>query len=113
MEDGNLQELIDNTRARILHALEIFPFLQASAIHQAIGTSTPTQLWRPVLRTLVEEELVCETRISAKTPQDRNATYNIYHLRKNPYNVPDCARLIDLEANTNIYTTHPSEPTPA
>lgn len=84
-EDTHLHEAADECRARILHALEIFPYLSSSMIHIAIGTSTSTKLWRPILGKLVEEGVVCETQRACKGPNDRNQNYTIYHLPANPY----------------------------
>lgn len=73
-------------RDKILHVLEIFPYISNSMIHMAIGTSTPTILWKPILEQLVKEGLILETTITAKSPLDRQQTYTIYHLPKNAYN---------------------------
>lgn len=72
-------------REKILHALEVFPFLSNSMIHMAIGTSNSTLLWKPVLEALVAEGSVVETTHSAKTPIDRSQSYTIYHLPINSY----------------------------
>jgi hypothetical protein len=72
-------------RERIVHALEIFPFLSSSAIHQAIGTGTATALWRPLLMKLVAEGTVCKTEVIAQTPLNRTQTYHLYHLATRTY----------------------------
>lgn len=79
------QEAVDLIRARILHSLEIFPFMGASMIHQSIGTSTSTVLWRPVLNGLVEDGAVCKKEVTCKTPLGRMQSYEIYHLPQNEY----------------------------
>lgn len=79
---SNVQDLV---RDKILHALEIFPFISNSMIHMAIGTSTPTMLWKPILEQLVKDGAILETTITAKSPLDRQQTYTIYHLPKNAY----------------------------
>lgn len=83
--DDDMAQLIETTRLRILHSLEIFPFVSASMLHQAIGTATPTQLWKPVLQQLVNEGKVSETAHQATTPTGRNQGYTIYHLPCNEY----------------------------
>lgn len=70
---------------KILHALEVFPFLSASLIHMSIGTSTPTAIWRPVLAALVESGRVIETSYTTRNSTDRQQTYVIYHLPHNDY----------------------------
>lgn len=83
---GNgVQETIELLRAKILHQLEIFPFLSRSMIHMSIGTATPTQLWGPILDSLVEEGAVKVTELSCRTPGDRQQAYTIYHLATNHY----------------------------
>lgn len=78
-------ELYEQTKARILHTLEIYPFISSSMVHISIGSSTPTLLWRPLLQELIEDGLVLETVRVAKTPADRSQSYTIYHLPANPY----------------------------
>lgn len=81
----DMANVIEQTRLRMLHALEVFPFISASMLHQAIGTSTSTALWRPLLTQLLEEKLVQEDTIQAKTPTGRSQSYTIYHLPHNKY----------------------------
>jgi hypothetical protein len=76
----------EETSERILHALEIFPFISASMLHQAIGTATAGNLWKPILEQLVELGEIKETTFSAKTPTGRTQSYTIYHLSKHTYN---------------------------
>ena len=73
-------------RAKILHALEVFPFISSSMINTAIGTSTLTSLWRPVLMALEAEGLVTKSEITCATPVGRNQCYTVYHLAANAYN---------------------------
>jgi hypothetical protein len=79
-EGGNETGTMLLIRAKIVHALEIFPFLSVSAIHQQIGTSLPRDLWQPILQELVSSGEVSVTEVGARTPLDRNQTYTIYHL---------------------------------
>lgn len=70
---------------RILHTLEVFPFLSSSMIHVGIGTASPTNLWKPVLQELVEVGKVSVTEITANSPSDRRQAYTIYHLPHRQY----------------------------
>lgn len=70
---------------KILHALEIYPYLSASLIHMSIGTANPTVIWRPVLNRLVEEGKVVESVRTSRSATDRQQTYSVYHLPKNNY----------------------------
>lgn len=83
--DDSMGQLIEVTKLRILHALEIFPFIAPSMLNMAIGTSTPAELWRPCLAQLVEEGKVVETNLQAKSPTGRNQAYTVLHLAKHEY----------------------------
>lgn len=83
--EDNVSDVQTLVKDKILHALEIFPFISNSMIHMAIGTSTPTMLWKPILEQLVREGNILETTVTAKSPLDRQQTYTIYHLPKNEY----------------------------
>lgn len=83
--NDNMAQVIETTRLRILHALEVFPFISGSMLHQAIGTATATQLWKPILDQLIEEGLVKETNLQAKSPTGRAQSYTIYHLADRVY----------------------------
>lgn len=76
----DMAQTIELTRMRILHALEIFPFMSSSQLHQAIGTSTPGSLWKPLLQHLLEEGKIVRKDISAETVTGRCQAYTIYHL---------------------------------
>ncbi|MEB3061026.1 hypothetical protein VJJ74_07700 [Parvimonas micra] len=73
-------------RARIIHALEVYPFISSSMLHIALGTSTSTMMWRPILMQLEAEGLVTKTEVRVQTPIGRNQVPIVYHLTKNPYN---------------------------
>jgi hypothetical protein len=95
-------------RERILHALEIFPFLSSSGIHQAIGTATSTGLWRPILMALVAEGFVCRTEVTAQTPLNRTQSYMLYHLPLRTYEPlsPHTKATPYNEPNTQPQTDH-------
>lgn len=76
---------VEQCRERILHALEIYPFLSASMIHQAIGTATSTALWRPILQEMVEDGRVTEESRVERSPLGRLQSYTIYSLHRNSY----------------------------
>ena len=70
----------ESMRKRILHNLEVFPFLSSSMLHIGIGTATMTEFWKPVLAKLVEDGEVCVHEVTAMAPSDRRQVYTIYHL---------------------------------
>lgn len=82
MSDNETNDLVAR---KILHALEVFPFISASMIHMAIGTSMPTSMWRPILEDLVDTGKIRTTTHSAKNTLDRQQAYTIYHLPTNEY----------------------------
>jgi hypothetical protein len=94
--DG-LEEELSMLREKILFALTLYPFLARSMLHQCLGTSTSRRLWDPILDALLEEGLIKQTTLTAKTPLDRNQTFKVYHLatkqiaihanEPNPYNI--------------------------
>lgn len=80
---------VEQVRERILHALEIFPFISSSMLHQAIGTATLGSLWKPVLNELIQDGKVMETTFTAKSFGGRQQSYTILHLAKNNYGIPE------------------------
>lgn len=84
IEEG-MASTVELCRARILHALEVFPFISGSMIHIALGTSTSVTLWKPILADLIARGEVCELAVRVKTPAARNQTYTLYHLPGNEY----------------------------
>jgi hypothetical protein len=83
--DDSMATVIEQTKLRILHALRIFPYISGSMMHQALGTSTSIDLWKPILKELIDEGKVEETSIQQKTPTGRMQSYTIYHLPENKY----------------------------
>jgi hypothetical protein len=81
----DIQEILASCKARILHTLEVFPFLSSSMIHMGIGTNTPTALWRPILRRLIDDGIVQKTERSFRAPNGRMQPYTIYHLPASIY----------------------------
>lgn len=80
-------------KAKILHALEIFPFVSASMIHMAIGTATMSALWKPVLDKLVDEGEVVLLAVAA-AGLNRAQVYHIYHLPKAKYPAGDAVTAV-------------------
>jgi hypothetical protein len=93
--DAGVQKELELIRDRMLHALEVFPFLSRSMIHMAIGTATATGLWHPILQSLLDQGHVCKTEVVARTPLNRPQTYTIYHLPKNIYIPSDLGIIVN------------------
>lgn len=87
--DDSMAQVIEETRLRILHALEVFPFISGSMLHQAIGTATSGSLWKPILVSLLADGQVICREFQSKSVTGRAQTYTIYHLPKNEYTFGD------------------------
>ena len=87
----NAEEAMDNyaelLRAKILHALKIYPALSPTMIHVALGTSTSAVVWKAVLEELIAEGLVVRREITATSPHDRVQNYTVIHLAETEYTV--------------------------
>ena len=83
--DDSMAQVIEETKLRILHALEVFPFISGSMVHLAIGTATSGTLWKPILQGLLKEGRIKIHQLQAKGPTGRMQTYTLYHLPKNKY----------------------------
>ena len=63
-----------NLRAKILHALKLYPRITPSMLQQCIGSTTPASLWQPVLDDLVREQEVTRYHIQSVFPNGRTIT---------------------------------------
>lgn len=65
---------------KIVHLLSIFPKVSPSMMQIGLGSSIPTQMWKPILRDLINEGIVQEDIIVHPTVVGRNQTYTILSL---------------------------------
>ncbi|MGL5074581.1 MAG: hypothetical protein ACRDBG_01900 [Waterburya sp.] len=82
---------------KIMHALEVFPFISHAMLQIALGTALPASIWRPLLDEFIAAGIVTEKKLTAKTSTGRTNTYKVYHLSET--SVSDwynnyCARFI-------------------
>lgn len=80
VEDIPIDEQLSSVnwiRARILHVFSIYPKLSGSMLQVGIGTSIAPALWRPVLKTMIEEGSLKQTNVQAETPSGRIQSYTV------------------------------------
>lgn len=81
----NMQVAMDDLKGKILHLLEICPYLTRSMIQVGLGPGLSPKFWDPILKGLVESrELKCE-EINTTNQGGRSLNKTIYHLPKFPY----------------------------
>lgn len=94
MELGSsLDDAAEDVRERILHLLDIYPYVSRAMIQTGLSPALPPKLWDPVLQHLVNTKEVVYLEIQATTPGGRSLSKGIYHLPKYPYPVVTCAQL--------------------
>lgn len=85
VDNTGVIETIKALEEKILHTLRIWPFISQSMLHVALGTATPTSLWKPIFQKLVDDGIIKQTQVSGMSPKDRAQTYTVFHLAENPY----------------------------
>lgn len=80
LDHTSLDEGIEEVRARILHLLEIYPFMARSMIQVGIGPGCPPKIWDPILQQLVSEGKICKEEINTTSPKGRSGSKDVYHL---------------------------------
>ena len=91
----NVQEGLDEIRERILHLLEIFPYLSRSMIQIGLGPNCSPKFWDPVLTQLVELNKIKLVETTVASPGGRALQKGIYHLPKYPYPPASVATIED------------------
>ena len=90
--DTQIEEAVDayalELREKILFGLAVYQAVSPTMLQVFLGTSTPTKLWKPILKALEAEGKVCREEVPLTTPHDRVNSYTILHLPSNPYSVP-------------------------
>lgn len=83
----SLDDAVSDVRAKIIHLLEVFPYISRAMIQTGLSPALPPKLWDPVLQQLVTEKVVQYIEVTTTTPGGRVLTKGIYHLPKFPYPV--------------------------
>jgi len=81
----SIDEAMKDIEAKILHTLEIFPYISRGMVQQGIGPGVSPKLWDPVLERLCEEGKIKMVTTTVGSPSGRALSKTIYHLPKFPY----------------------------
>lgn len=73
----------DQIEEKIIHLLGIYPKISPSMMQSGIGSSLPANMWKPVLRNLIDRKVVNEDYIVAPTPTGRQQSYTVLSLVAN------------------------------
>lgn len=84
-EHASIEEGIEAIEAKILHSLEVFPYLSRGMIQQGLGPGCQPKFWDPVLRRLVEQGKIKTVETTVASPGGRALSKTIYHLPCYPY----------------------------
>lgn len=76
---------MDDVKARILHTLEIFPYISRSMIQVALGPGLSPKFWDGPLSALVDEGRIKLVETVIASPGGRALNKVIYHLPCYPY----------------------------
>lgn len=79
-----LRAMRQTLRAKILHTLSVYPYLNASMLQVGIGTAISPKLWHPVKDALLREGLIVQEEIRTKSSVGRDQVYTIYRLSNTP-----------------------------
>lgn len=82
---SSLDEALEDVGSKILHILEVTPYLTRAQIQVSLGPALPPKIWDPVLQELVKEDKIYSVERSTQTPSGRNLVKTIYHLPTFPY----------------------------
>jgi hypothetical protein len=74
-------------RAKILHTLSIWPYLNPSMLQVGIGTAVSPRIWHPVKEALIKEGLIVQEEIRARSHVGRDQVYTILRLSTAPQHV--------------------------
>lgn len=65
----------DDVKKRIIYTLRIYPKISVAMLHVGIGTTIKTEIWRPILETLISEGIVHREFTVHLSPGGKNRTY--------------------------------------
>lgn len=74
MNNPNTSKLTGSDRViadRILHILESFPKVSPSMLQISLGSGIPTELWKPILDTLISQGDVFRYQRTVQSPSGR------------------------------------------
>ena len=75
------EELLkEQTRERILHILSVYPQISPTMLQGGLGPQTKPEVWRPVLKELIDDGSVVSSEDNRTTPAGRYHSYQILQL---------------------------------
>lgn len=83
--DGLLEDIMKDTKAKILYVLKIYPYISRPMLQYGLSPSLPPKLWAPCLGELMMEGKVLLKRINTTNPKGTSQTKDVYHLPEYPY----------------------------
>ena len=85
VENTQLEEALDEVKAKLMHLLEVYPYISRAMIQTGLSPALPPKIWDPILQGAVEAKEICYVEIQAESPNGRTLTKGIYHLPRFPY----------------------------
>jgi len=74
--DENENNKTEHTlREKIEHTLKVYPGISASMLQVGIGTSMPSDFWKPVLEKMIIEGVVVREEVAFATPSRAVRSY--------------------------------------
>jgi hypothetical protein len=105
-------EALLDTKQKLLHLLDIYPYLPKALIQTGMSPALPPKFWKPILDKCVEDGEILVAKISTQTPNGRNLQKEVYHLPKYPYPPIQNNTTQTQEYNTNTNTTNQNQTQP-
>lgn len=102
-----LEDYTQMLREKILFGLTVYPALAPYMLHPFLGTSTSTNVWKPILDELIADGLVERIEVTLTSPRDRQQTYTIIRRTDKDY-VQRMYNLHDNDDNTSNNEPHES-----
>jgi len=94
---SQLEEATQDIRARIIHTLQVFPYISRAMLQVALGPGLSPKFWDGPLQDLVNEGVIKLVETVVATPGGRTLTKGIYHLPEYPY---PPVKVKEIEATT-------------
>ncbi len=84
-ENNQLEEALDEVKAKLMHLLEVYPYISRAMIQTGLSPALPPKIWDPILQGAVDAGEICYVAIQSESPNGRTLTKGIYHLPRFPY----------------------------
>ncbi len=108
--DVDVSAAVEDVRIKILHNLEVYPYLSRAMIQTGLGPAMPPRLWDPVLEDLIIRGEIMVVEKTVTSPGGRALTKQIYHLPTYPYPPVGLAELHGIDAIHATIDQAPNHP---